>query len=373
MGKEEPKKMKGRKTRERRKKSREKGAVGGGRKKYLVTGACGFSGSHMVDLLVERGYDVIATDVETAPRRWLNPETNFIPSNLLDKKSLEEVVDSVDTIFHPAAIFSYTAPLEDLIRVNVEGTKNLLDVASSKGVRRIVVWSTAGVYNVDEAKGEIIDETGPIGPSNNYEYSKLKQEELAMEYHISGKIEVTILRPAPIYGPRNFYGFANIVFGVASLPAVVVPIIENKSVAVHVRDVSEAALFLSELPESAGEIYNLVDDSDYSYSELVLGIARVLGKPSYQIPLKVSTDPIVPVLVLIAKMSELLRRKFPLAFELPVLKPLKYLEEDTARYIGRSFRFSNEKLKRTGYKLRYPDVIEGVEETIRWYKEYGYL
>ena len=373
MEKEELKKMKGRKTRERRKKSREKRAVGKGRKKCLVTGACGFSGSHMVDLLVERGYDVIATDVETAPRRWLNPETNFIPSNLLDKKSLEEVVDSVDTIFHPAAIFSYTAPLEDLIRVNVEGTKNLLDVASSKGVRRVVVWSTAGVYNVDEAKGEIIDETGPIGPSNNYEYSKLKQEELAIEYHISGKIEITILRPAPIYGPRNFYGFANIVFGVASLPAVVVPIIENKSVAVHVRDVSEAALFLSELPESAGEIYNLVDDSDYSYSELVLGIARALGKPSYQIPLKVSTDPIVPVLVLIAKISEFLRRKFPLVFELPVLKPLKYLEEDTARYIGRSFRFSNEKLKRTGYNLKYPDVIQGVEETIKWYKEYGYL
>jgi len=342
-------------------------------KKYLVTGACGFSGSHMVDLLVEKGCDVIATDVESAPRRWLNPEVNFIPSNLLDKKSLEKVVDSVDTIFHPAAIFSYTAPLEDLIKVNVEGTKNLLDVAVSKGVRRVIVWSTAGVYDVDVLKGEKIDETGPIGPYNNYEYSKLKQEEIAMEYHINGKIEVTIIRPAPIYGPRNFYGFANIIFGVASIPGVIVPIIENKSVSVHVRDVSEAAFFLSNIPEAAGEVYNVVDDSEYSFSELVLGIARALGKPAYQIPIKVSLKPVVPALVMIARISQFLNKKFPIVFENPVLKPLKYLEEDTARYVERSFRFSNEKLKKLGYTFKYPDVLKGVEETIAWYREYGYL
>lgn len=343
------------------------------RQKFLVTGACGFSGSHMVDLLVEEGYEVIATDREDAPRRWLNPEVKFIPSDLLDKRTLDKVVDSVDCIFHPAAIFNYSVPLEDLIRVNVIGTKNLLDVAVANGVKKIVVWSTAGVYDVSKLKDEPIDENGPIGPSNNYEYSKLKQEELAMEYHISGKINVVIIRPAPIYGPRNLYGFANIIFGVAKLPVVIVPTIENKAVSVHVKDVCGAALFLSQKDEANGEVFNIVDDSDYSYSDVNILVAQFLGKPHFKIPIKVSTKPISYALFGAAKFSRLVNKYFPLLFDLPLIGSLKYIEEDTARYTAFSYRFSNKKLKSFGYKLKYPDLKDGLPETIQWYKDYGYL
>jgi nucleoside-diphosphate-sugar epimerase len=343
------------------------------RQKFLVTGACGFSGSHMVDLLVEEGYEVIATDREDAPRRWLNPEVKFIPSDLLDKRTLDKVVDSVDCIFHPAAIFSYSAPLEDLIRVNVIGTKNLLDVAVANGVKKMVMWSTAGVYDVSKLGDEPIDENGPIGPSNNYEYSKLKQEELAMEYHISGKINVVIIRPAPIYGPRNLYGFANIVFGVAKLPGVIVPIIENRAVSVHVKDVCGAALFLSQKDEANGEVFNIVDDSDYSYSDVNILVAQFLGKPYFKIPIKVSAKPISYALFGAAKFSRLANKYFPLLFDLPLLGGLKYIEEDTTRYVAFSYRFSNKKLKSFGYKLKYPDLKDGLPETIQWYKDYGYL
>jgi nucleoside-diphosphate-sugar epimerase len=343
------------------------------RQKFLVTGACGFSGSHMVDLLVEEGYEVIATDREDAPRRWLNPEVKFIPSDLLDKRTLDKVVDSVDCIFHPAAIFNYSAPLEDLIRVNVIGTKNLLDVAVANGVKKIVVWSTAGVYDVSKLKDEPIDENGPIGPSNNYEYSKLKQEELAMEYHISGKINVVIIRPAPIYGPRNLYGFANIVFGVAKFPVVIVPIIENRAVSVHVKDVCGAALFLSQKDEANGEVFNIVDDSDYSYSDVNILVAQFLGKTYFKIPIKANAKRLSYVSLIAAKFSRIANKYFPLLFDLPLLGILKYVEEDTARYIAFSYRFSNKKLKSFGYKLKYPDLKDGLPETIQWYKDYGYL
>ena len=343
------------------------------KQKFLVTGACGFSGSHMVDLLVEEGYDVIATDREDAPRRWLNPEVKFIPSDLLDKRTLDKVVDSVDCIFHPAAIFSYSAPLEDLIRVNVIGTKNLLDVAVANGVKKMVMWSTAGVYDVSKLGDEPIDENGPIGPSNNYEYSKLKQEELAMEYHISGKINLTIIRPAPIYGPRNLYGFAYIVFGVSKLPVAIVPIIDNRAVSVHVKDVCGAALFLSQKDEANGEIFNIVDDSDYSYSDVNILVAQFLGKPYFKIPIKVNTKRISYVLLGAAKFSRLADKYFPILFDLPLVAGLKYIEEDTARYVAFSYRFSNKKLKSFGYKLKYPDLKDGLPETIQWYRDYGYL
>jgi nucleoside-diphosphate-sugar epimerase len=343
------------------------------KQKFLVTGACGFSGSHMVDLLVEEGYDVIATDREDAPRRWLNPEVKFIPSDLLDKRTLDKVVDSVDCIFHPAAIFSYSAPLEDLIRVNVIGTKNLLDVAVANGVKKMVMWSTAGVYDVSKLGDEPIDENGPIGPSNNYEYSKLKQEELAMEYHISGKINLTIIRPAPIYGPRNLYGFANIVFGVSKLPVVIVPIIDNRAVSVHVKDVCGAALFLSQKDEANGEIFNIVDDSDYSYSDVNILVAQFLGKPYFKIPIKVNTKRISYLMLGAAKFSRLANKYFPILFDLPLVAGLKYIEEDTARYVAFSYRFSNKKLKSFGYILKYPDLKDGLPETIQWYRDYGHL
>lgn len=341
--------------------------------KCLVTGACGFSGSHMVDLLIEKGYEVVATDRENAPRRWLNPYANFIPSDLLDKSSLEKVVKNCDIIFHPAAVFNYSAPLEDLVKVNVIGTKNLLDVAVANGVKRVIIWSTAGVYDVSKLKDGAIDEEGPIGPSNNYEYSKLKQEELAMEYHITGKIEITILRPAPIYGPRNLYGFANIVLAVSQLPAVIVPIIDNKSVSVHVKDVCNSALFLSQKEEAKGEIFNVVDDSDYSYTDVNILIAKMLGKPVVKIPVRANAKRISKLLVLVTKISSFSQKNFPLIFELPLISILKYLEEDTARYTAYSYRFSNKKLKSFGYKLIYPDLKDGLPETIQWYREYGYI
>lgn len=351
--------------------------MGDGGEKFtcLVTGACGFSGSYMVDILLKKGYNVIATDREDAPRRWLNPEVKFIPSDLTDIKSLEKVMDSVDVIFHPAAVFNYSAPLELLMKVNVNGTKNLLDVAVQKGVRKVVIWSTAGVYDVSKSEGIPITEEGPIGPSNNYEYSKLKQEELAMEYHAAGKINITVIRPAPIYGPRNFYGFANIIFGFAKapLPIILIPKISNKAVSVHVEDVCEAALFLAQREEANGQIYTIVDDSDYTFSGMVSLIGSLVGKEIVELPISVNAKVLSFIFVQIARFTSVVKKYFPLILNNPYLEVLKYLEEDTARYIAHSFRFSNAKLKSIGYKLKYPDLRDGLPPTIKWYRDYGYL
>lgn len=343
--------------------------------KCLVTGACGFSGSHMVDILLENGYDVVATDIANAPRSWLNPEAKFIPSDLTDKKTIENVMDSVEVIFHTAAVFSYSAPLELLMKVNVQGTKNLFDVAARRGVKKIVMWSTAGVYDVSKAEGQPISEDGPIGPSNNYEYSKLKQEEVAMDYSAAGKLDVCIIRPAPIYGPRNLYGFANIIFGVAklNLPVLVLPKVNNKAVSVHVEDVSRAALFLAEREDTGGQIYTIVDDSDYTFSEIIKLIAESLGKTCIELPLTADAKKISSLATILARFADLAKRHFPLMFNLPFLETLKYLEEDTARYIAHSFRFSNAKLKSTGYRLKYPDIKDGLSMTLKWYREYGYI
>ena len=75
------------------------------KKKYLVTGACGFTGSHLCDLLHERGLDFRATDLEGADRSCLPPDTEFVPSDLTDPKSLRPVTEDVGIVLHTAAIF----------------------------------------------------------------------------------------------------------------------------------------------------------------------------------------------------------------------------------------------------------------------------
>ncbi|MFH1538903.1 MAG: NAD-dependent epimerase/dehydratase family protein, partial [bacterium] len=77
--------------------------------KFLVTGACGFTGSHAVDVLVERGEDVRATDLAGSDRDFLRRDVEFAPADLTSGKGLDKLLDGVEVVFHTAAIFSFSA------------------------------------------------------------------------------------------------------------------------------------------------------------------------------------------------------------------------------------------------------------------------
>ncbi|PIU69015.1 MAG: hypothetical protein COS84_00230, partial [Armatimonadetes bacterium CG07_land_8_20_14_0_80_40_9] len=120
----------------------------------LVTGACGFNGSYMVELLLEKGYKVRATDLEGTERGIYEDlvkreGVEFVPSDLTKKETLKEVVKDVEYVFHPAAVFDYAAKWELMERVNVFGTRNLCEVLMEEGkVKKFVVWSSAAVYGI---------------------------------------------------------------------------------------------------------------------------------------------------------------------------------------------------------------------------------
>ena len=106
-------------------------------KVVLVTGACGFVGSHLVDQLLEfEDFEVRGTDLSTADYTFFNPACEFIPSDLRNPDSLHQVVQGVDLIYHTASLFRYSAAWQDLYEVNVEGTLNLALAASEAEVSK---------------------------------------------------------------------------------------------------------------------------------------------------------------------------------------------------------------------------------------------
>jgi nucleoside-diphosphate-sugar epimerase len=226
----------------------------------------------MVELLREKGYKVRATDLLSSNRAYwkeITQEVEFIPADLTKKETLKDVVKDVEYVFHPAAIFDYSASWELLERVNVFGTRNLLEaiVESNAPIKRFVNWSTAGVYGLPKPEILPVKEDAPTLPVDLYSKSKLKQEEVVMEFHRKYNIPVTIIRPSPIYGPRNIYGIAQVLLNIAKLPTLMVPKNFNTGMPfVHVKDVCNAALFLAQKEEANGEIYNVVDDSNINFS-----------------------------------------------------------------------------------------------------------
>ncbi|HWL65760.1 MAG TPA: NAD(P)-dependent oxidoreductase, partial [Actinomycetota bacterium] len=236
----------------------------------LVTGATGFIGSHMVEVLAEAGHDVIAADLPSAldapaddRTRW--PEVcaqagaKLVPLDLTDPASVESAIAGTELVFHIAAVFDYTAPESVLRSVNVEGTRNLFDGLVARGeCRRVVNWGAGGIYGPPVPSEGEFTEDSPKRPTNPYLVSKWDQEKLAHRYRDKG-IEVTSVRTTSPYGPRAVYGSGQLLVQMAKSPVAFSNLTGNIPF-VHVRDLCRAALHLASYEAADGEAYNVTDD-----------------------------------------------------------------------------------------------------------------
>lgn len=329
----------------------------------LVTGACGFVGGYMLETLLAAGSKVRATDLEGANRSLVESlGVEFIPCDLTMPETLAPVLEGVDRIFHPAALFDYLAPEEALQRVNAGGMRHLCEAALKADCQRMVCWSTAGVYGPPAPELVPVNETAPTRPSNAYERSKLAQEEVGREFVRDHDMQITYLRPTPIYGPRNAYGMATTIFAIAHGMAPFVPFgNENHFTSVHVRDVCGAAQHLCDHGGTQGDAYNLCDDGALTHAELVRFVAGVLNVPVY--PLWAPDAMLRMVAPLLHRLAMGHARR--IAPRRPVIDP------DMIPYSMGDYWFSNAKLKETGYEFIYPDPRIGLMETMAWYETQG--
>ncbi len=257
-------------------------------KKVLVTGADGFIGSHLVEFLVEKGFEVRALSLYNSFNNWgwledvsVLKQIEVLCGDIRDPYFCRELVKGVDVVYNLAALiaipFSYKAP-QSYVNTNCNGTLNMLQAALDAGVSKFVQTSTSEVYGT--ADYVPIDEKHPLKPQSPYSATKIGSDSLAMSFFYSFEMPVTIARPFNTFGPRQ------------SLRAVIPTIIGQLANGVKeiklgdlsptrdfnfVKDACNGFYLLGESDNVVGETYNFGRGNEISIGDLVKLIIEIMG------------------------------------------------------------------------------------------------
>ena len=176
----------------------------------LVTGADGFIGSHLTEMLVHHGYDVRALCYYNSSNSWgwLDDvdctNIDVVSGDVRDPHFCRQLVKGVDTVFHLAALiaipYSYMAP-DSYVDTNIKGTLNICQAALEHAVGRVIHTSTSEVYGT--AQYVPIDEKHPLQPQSPYSATKIGSDAIATSFFNSFDLPLTIARPFNTYGPRQ--------------------------------------------------------------------------------------------------------------------------------------------------------------------------
>lgn len=259
--------------------------------KVLVTGADGFIGSHLVEALVEKGYDVRAFVLYNSFNSWgwldhaprqIRDSLDVFSGDIRDPHGVKAAMHGFDAVLHLAALiaipYSYHSP-DTYIDTNVKGTLNVLQAARELGVKRVVHTSTSEVYGT--ARFVPITEAHPLQGQSPYSASKIGADQLAYSFHASFDVPVVIARPFNTYGPRQSAR--------AVIPTIITQIASGKKVlklgAVSptrdfnfVKDTVAGFVAALESQAGSGEVINFGSNYEISIGDTAQLIAEVMGK-----------------------------------------------------------------------------------------------
>lgn len=179
--------------------------------KICITGAGGFIGSHLAERVVQEDHEAVCLVRYNSRTSWgwldqsaFKDSLSVVSGDIRDYDSVKGALEGCDMVFHLAALigipYSYISPLA-YVKTNVEGTYNVLQAARDGGNIPVVHTSTSEVYGT--AQYVPIDEKHPVNPQSPYSASKASADFLALSYHRSFDLPVTVIRPFNTYGPRQ--------------------------------------------------------------------------------------------------------------------------------------------------------------------------
>jgi dihydroflavonol-4-reductase len=321
-------------------------------KKVLVTGANGFIGSHLVEILLRENYRVRCLVRKTSDLCWIaNLDVEFVYGDLEDQYSLLAALKDVDLVFHLAGKTKALGE-EAFRRGNVAGTRNLLEVidAHRLPIQRFVYVSSQAAVGSSHGLKPVTEDDLPR-PLTRYGRSKLAAEDVVRRY--ASRIPVTIVRPPSVFGPRDtdmFEAFRAVHFGVQ-------PVLgwrERRASLIYVEDLARGLILAAESRVSEGRVYHIVTEPDPTWKDFTAEIAGIAGKRGirFHIPLSV----FAAVCLVRDGIARLTRKPSILNWD-----KIKDFSANSLISAQPSKRRTNGMLKRDGYKLkhsRYPAIVK---------------
>jgi NAD dependent epimerase/dehydratase len=254
----------------------------------LVTGADGFIGSHLTELLVRSGYKVKALSQYNSFNHlgWLDDiqlkkEIEIFSGDIRDPHYCKKITKDVEIIFHLAALiaipYSYVAP-DSYVDTNIKGTLNICQAALENGVKRVIHTSTSEVYGT--AQYVPIDERHPLQAQSPYSASKIGADAMAMSFFNAFNLPVTIARPFNTYGPRQSAR--------AVIPTIITQIANGKKQIKlgdvtptrdfnYVADTCRGFLELARCDKAIGETVNIGSNFEISVGDTLNMIKELMG------------------------------------------------------------------------------------------------
>ncbi|CUT01599.1 NAD-dependent epimerase/dehydratase family protein [Candidatus Kryptobacter tengchongensis] len=324
--------------------------------KALVTGGTGFIGSHLVDELLRRGYDIRCIVRDTSNLKWLDGKNvEILKGSLFDTDFLKKAIKDVDYVYHIAGV-TKGKNYQDYYRGNVETTRNLLNASleNQRLKKFILASSLAAVGPGDDAIP--VDETREYKPITSYGKSKAEAEKLALSF--KDKLPITIVRPPSVYGPRDTYTFElfkYVKFGF--LPGVLPD--EQILSLVYVSDLVDGFILAGESDEATGKVYFISDERIYTWKEIETAVLKAIDKKVIRLK--------IPPMILysVSFVSELVFKLQGKASPLN-LEKIKDIRQ-------KNWACSIEKAKKElGYKPKV-SLEDGMRLTINWYVENKWL
>ncbi|MEG0814976.1 MAG: NAD-dependent 4,6-dehydratase LegB [Mucinivorans sp.] len=307
--------------------------------KVLVTGADGFIGSHLTEMLLDQGYQVKALSYYNSFNYWgwldgiKHPHLEVVTGDVRDPHFCKHITQGIDIIFHLAALiaipYSYVAP-DSYVDTNVKGTLNICQAAKENNVKRVLVTSTSEVYGT--ARYVPIDEKHPKQPQSPYSATKIGADAMAMSFYNAFQLPVVIVRPFNTYGPRQSAR--------AIIPTIIAQIANGKKEIMlgdltptrdfnFVKDTCRGFIELSRCDAAVGQEVNIASNFEISMRDTLTLIAKIMGSD-----------------VVFTEDAQRIRPK----------------NSEVFRLWG-----DNSKIKElTGYEPQY-DIERGLRETIEWF------
>jgi len=264
--------------------------------KILITGAEGFIGSHLVELLLNKKFKVKALVLYNSFNSWgwlenLNVKSKknleVVLGDIRDKENCENLCKDVDVIINLAALigipYSYKAS-RSYIETNVVGSLNILNSALKKNISQVIQISTSEVYGTP--KKVPITENFPLNAQSPYAASKIAADQLSLSFYKSFNLPVSIIRPFNTYGPRQSAR--------AIIPTIITQALQNKEIKLgslhpkrdlmYVEDTVRGIYAAIGNKKTLGQVINLGTEYEITIKNLVEKISKILG---YKIDYKI--------------------------------------------------------------------------------------